>query len=212
MKKILLASLLPLALAAYAAPDASLSKQSAFLRTLEKEAPQTYQALNGSTLADVYQAYRPQLIQKLQQSSDATFSKYANSFIKATEQLGQQDPATCYAMLSSQQVPTLLELQLALTSNTPYIDRVMKTLLTDAGGWQPPNLDTAGDPLEQVITDLKADGHGEGMKYVFEGQKAENAKQMQAACDAAVAFFKALNRPSDANRFIALRFMLAVDS
>lgn len=215
MKNILTASLIALALAAHAAPDASLSAQSPFLQTLEKHDPQTYQTLSGDTLADLYQAYHPQLLQRLQYSSDATFAQYADSFIQALAQLGKESPAACQGMLTGRQTPTLLDLQLALNGKAKHIDQALQTLLEDAGGWQlPENQDhnTTGSELENIVSELRSHGHREGLSYVFEGEKPETPAQKQAACNAAIAFFKALNQPKDSNKIIALRFILATSS
>ncbi|MDO5090280.1 MAG: hypothetical protein Q4D61_01925 [Cardiobacteriaceae bacterium] len=212
MKNILTASLIALALAAHAAPDASLSAQSPFLQTLEKHDPQTYQTLSGDTLADIYQTYHPQLLQRLQESSDATFSQYADSFTQALAQLGKEAPAACQGMLSGRRTPTLLDLQLALNTNAKHIDQALQTLLEDAGGWQlPENHDGSaiGSELESLVNELRNNGHNEGISYIFEGKKAETPAQQQAACNAAIAFFKALNQAKDSNKIIALRFILA---
>lgn len=211
MKKLLLTTLLPLALAAHAAPDASLAKQSALLQELQKNHSETYNSLSGTTLAEAYRAYNPQLLARLRNSSDTTFAQYADSFVKALTQLGKQNPKACHTFLTGKQTPSLPELQLLLGSKQHPLDPALKALLADQGGWQAPadlNPATLQSQMENIIEAIRADGKGEGLDYTLGGQTPENDAQTKAACEAGTEFFKRLNQPQDKNKILALRFIL----
>lgn len=212
MKKILLALLLPAALAANAAPDAALTRQSTLLQALQESHPDTYNALNGATLADIYQAYNPQLLAHLGKSSDATLNQYVDSFIKTLTRLGEKNPKACHAVLAARQKPTLPDLQLRLGENGKPLDPALKALLADKGTWQRPENADPGAAVrlfEKIRAELQAEGKAEGLAYTLGGQTPDSDAQIQSACDAGITFFKRLHQSKDPDKPLALRVIFA---
>lgn len=212
MKKILLTALLPLAVAAHAAPDAKLTADNALLQELQKNHADIYNTLEGKTLAELTPAINRYLLTKLATSSDATFAAYADAFVNDLERLGKHNAKVCHAVLTSQQTPSLLDLEQRLGVSQKKLHPALAALLNDKGGWTPPESDyrkAMAEVMDNVQKELENNGEKSGLAYTLGGQTPSTPEQFLLACQGGTAFFKDLNQPKDANKITVLRYFLA---